>query len=37
VVDAAAAGGQPGEDLLAVVIRQRGDRRSARMPAQREP
>jgi len=37
LVDAAAAGGQPGEDLLAVVIRQRGDRRSARMPAQREP
>jgi hypothetical protein len=37
LVDAAAAGGQPGEDLLAVVVRQRGDRRSARMPAQREP
>lgn len=25
IVDAAAAGGQPGEDLLAVVVRQRGD------------
>ena len=31
LVDAAAAGGQPGEDLLAVVVRQRGDRRSARL------
>ncbi|HEX3765109.1 MAG TPA: SpoIIE family protein phosphatase [Kofleriaceae bacterium] len=37
LVDAAAAGGQPGEDLLAVVVRQRGDRRSARLPVQREP
>jgi hypothetical protein len=37
LVDAAAAGGQPGEDLLAVVVRQRSDRRSARLPAQREP
>lgn len=26
IVDAAAAGGQPGEDLLAVVVRRRGDR-----------
>ncbi len=37
IVDAAAAGGQPGEDLLAVVVRQRGDRRSARLSDQGEP
>lgn len=34
LVDAAAGGGQPGEDLLAVVVRQR---RSARLPDQGEP
>jgi hypothetical protein len=37
LVDAAAAGGQPSEDLLAVVIRQRGDRRSARLVVPRAP
>jgi hypothetical protein len=37
LVDAAAAAGQPVEDLLAVVVRQRGDRRSSRLPAQHEP
>jgi serine phosphatase RsbU (regulator of sigma subunit) len=36
IVDAAAAGGQPGEDLLAVVVRQRGDRRSGRVSDQGE-
>lgn len=37
LVDAAAAGGQPDEDLLAVVVRKRGDRGSARLPSQGEP
>jgi hypothetical protein len=37
LVDAAAAGRQPDEDLLAVVVGQRGERRSARLPSQGEP
>jgi hypothetical protein len=37
LVDAAAAGGQPGEDLLAVVVRQRGVRGSATLSVQGEP
>ena len=37
LVAAAAAGGQPGEDLLAVVVRQRVERRSATLSVQGEP